>query len=618
MRRPRATILALCGLLSATAPLAGQRPVELDTLRIHVGARAPGSFPALTRATQVLDRATLSAAPVRTVAEALAWVTGADLHQRSPAQGDLALRGSTFEQVLVLVDGVRVSDAQTGHFDLDLSVPLAEVERIEVLRGAATSAYGSDAMGGVVNVVTRRATGARATIEGGSFGAAAASLSGGWERAGSAGRAGLEFRRADGHRPGTDYDIVQGRASASLSLGERRLDAALGAAHRDFGARAFYTPATAPFDEHETTRTLTASAALLAPEGAARALEPRLSVRRHDDDFLLRRDDPAFYRNEHTGWQLGAELAGRWRPAGGVSLAAGGEAWLDLLDSSALGEREERRGALYAEAAAGRPGGATGTAGLRLDAHETFGAFVAPSLSGAVWLHPALRLRAAAGRAFRAPSWTDRYYADPASVGNPDLDPERSWEVEGGAVWSAGRLALEAGVFFRRTDEAIDWARPVGAPEDEPWRTRNVERTDVLGVELEAGAELAGARWRLAVSALDQDSRDAAGFVSRYALRPLTRSALVTMDRPLGEHLNLNLRVAHARRAGQEGPDVEAGACVPGRESAGTRADARLSGVWGRWRLFTDALNLADAATCEPGAVFAPGRSFRAGLEVGR
>src|SRR5690606_16014980 len=108
-----------------------------------------------TRAVQVITADDIRRTPARTVAEVLAWTLGADVLSRSPAQTDLALRGGTFGQVLVLVDGVRMSDPQTGHFNLDLAVPLGEIERIEVLRGGASTTYGSDAMTGVVNVVTR-------------------------------------------------------------------------------------------------------------------------------------------------------------------------------------------------------------------------------------------------------------------------------------------------------------------------------------------------------------------------------------------------------------------------------------------------------------------------------
>ena len=150
--------LALAVALSSlSVPLSAQLPplARLDTLRVEVASRIASGFPARSRVVQVLTEEDLRLLPVRTVAEALRWMTAADLQSRSPAQADLSFRGSTFEQVLVLVDGVRMSDPQTGHFDLDLAVPLDRVARIEVLEGPASALYGADALGGVVNVVTR-------------------------------------------------------------------------------------------------------------------------------------------------------------------------------------------------------------------------------------------------------------------------------------------------------------------------------------------------------------------------------------------------------------------------------------------------------------------------------
>jgi hypothetical protein len=112
-----------------------------------LGSRVSAELPLRTRSVQVLDRPTLESLPARSVAEALRWATGWSLGSRSPAQTDLSIRGGSFEQVLVLVDGVRMSDPQTGHFDLDLAVPLDRVERIEILRGPASAQYGSDAWG---------------------------------------------------------------------------------------------------------------------------------------------------------------------------------------------------------------------------------------------------------------------------------------------------------------------------------------------------------------------------------------------------------------------------------------------------------------------------------------
>src|SRR5690606_39115719 len=137
MRRQIRAVPALVALgLLAGRPAAAQQgaAVELDSIRVTVGSRATAALPAATRAVQVISAEAISRAPVRTVAELLEWALGTDVQARSGAQADLALRGGTSEQVLVLVDGMRMSDAQTSHFDLDLAVPLSEIERIEILR----------------------------------------------------------------------------------------------------------------------------------------------------------------------------------------------------------------------------------------------------------------------------------------------------------------------------------------------------------------------------------------------------------------------------------------------------------------------------------------------------
>lgn len=638
------------------------RPVLLDTLLVQVGSRAWTEMPAVARGVDVLSGARLQALPVRTVTDALSWSIGVDVMERSPAQADLALRGGSFEQVLVLVDGVRMSDRQTGHFDLDLAVPLAEIERIEVLRGPATALYGSDAVGGVVNIVTRRADalvdapsgqpGAPvasvssgpdialgpidARLSAGSFGALDGSVATSLRLGAAAVRFGLEAGQADGHRPGTDQRLLQTRLALDAPLAGRALRADLAFAGRDFGARGFYAPPSAPYDEYEETRTLTASVGWLAggAAGAANAgasngaitLEPRLSARRHEDTFLLQRDDPSFYRNHHVSWQLGGELLARAALAPNARLAVGAEAYRDLLESTGLGDRQETRTAIFAEAVLGDPTRAVLQPGLRVDHHSGFGDFVAPSLAAALQATDRVRLRASAGRAFRAPTWTERYYRDPANIADPELGPERAWEVEAGLDLDAGhgvRLGLAG--FIRAASGLIDWARPAGAPDDEPWRTRNVDDATFRGLEFEASApDLLGARWDLALTALDVESESSDGFVSKYALRPLTRTASLSVERALHPNVLVSARLFHARRAGEDGAGVSSdtmslapGTCLSSAAQTYTRGDARVSVLLRNARIFVDGFNLTGSKHCDVNAFVAPGRALRVGVEVG-
>ena len=598
MKRP-ALIFTLSLMLQAGVAMA-QQPVRLDTLRVTVGSRVSAQLPLAVRAVQVIDRDELARQSGQNIQDVLARALGVDLSARSPAQADLAIRGGGVEQVLVLVDGVRVSDAQTGHFDLSLTVPLHDVERIEVLRGPATALYGANALGGVVNIVTRRpdATRLSGTLSGGSFETMALTLGG--MMAGSRVRVSGtgDYRRSQGHRTGTDYDIATGHATIETLLAGRPLRATFGLNDRDFGAAKFYTSPAANFDEFERTRTITASAAWEANDDVRFAIEPRVSVRRHHDDFVLRRDDPAFYQNVHSTWQLGSEVTARYS---GTSLRAalGGAAYRNVVESTNLGDHAETRAALFAEAGAGTPGIAVGTAGVRYDWHSTFDSFLAPSLAGAFWLYPALHVRASLSRAFRAPTWTDRYYSDPANQGDPDLEPEHAWEGEAGVVVNGATASGSAAVFTRRTTSLIDWTAPQGSPPTTLWQIMNLGAATFRGVELELRAhQLLGARWtaRFSGIAFDHAAEDVR---SKYALRPLTRQASLDVQRNVAG-LDLFLRTAYARRA---------------QEDSYLLLDTRVSRTIRSLRIFLDLSNAADAEYRDISQMPAPGRTLHLGLD---
>lgn len=586
-----------CGDLSAQ-----QIPIPLDTLTVQVGSRVRSRLPVLTRSIELLERDEIRSLPVRTVSGLLEWATGVEILSRSPAQNDLSVRGAGFEQVLVLVNGVRMSDPQTGHFDLDLAVPLEEVERVEILRGPASAFYGADAVGGVVNIVTSQGVpGARARMEGGSWGTARMSAEGGVEGGGGGSfQASGELARSDGHRAGTDYETALLHLSGGHPLGQGRLQGELGLSRKDFGARDFY----APYPSFERTRTYTSSIRWGSAPGKALNVEAGGAFRQHEDDFVLIRDNPAVYRNRHTSSQSGADLALRTTPRSGLDLAFGGEVFWDFLRSNSLGDRTERRGAVFGEMVMGKGRAGALSVGLREDWHQGFGAFFSPSVSASYSVGPSLRLRTALGRSFRAPTWTERYYQDPANVGRADLLPERAWSGEIGAdVTGGSAVGLSLTAFLRRSSDLIDWARAVDAPEGAPWETRNVKEATFEG--LEADLAVSGpweSQWSVGGSLLSLATEDTRGLVSKYALRPLRERLVVGVRRSFGSRFSVGLQAQRGRRAGEDP-----------FHRVDLRTSVRLGSAW----LYLDGTNLADEAYPDITGAAAPGRALFLGIQVG-
>jgi len=417
----------------------------------------------------VLTRSEIAALPVQTVQDVLAVLPGVGLTRRGTrgVQGDLNLRGSTFEQALVLVNGVRVNNPQTGHHSLDLFLPAAAIERVEVLYGAGSAVHGPDAFGGAVNIVT----GAPATsvwlrlgendLKGGGF---SLQLGNGfWVAA--------EREVHTGFRDNTEAEVNQLAAGWSWKKDRAVVDLTLAVGQRSFGAHAFYS-ARFP-DQRESTAGELLTARALLPLNAVSTLGLRARVTTHRDDFILDRERPEWYRNRHRtdGGLLGVELRS---VIGGWDWGFGVEGARDEISSSNLGEHRRERTAVFAEL--GRfTGPLTLAFQVRADRQEPWGTAETAAIGGSWAVADGWVLRGHWGRSIRVPSFTDLYYISPSRVGNPDLEPERGRSAELGL--DRGKFSLT--IFERVADPIIDWL----LDDDGVWRASNAGRVQTRGGE---------------------------------------------------------------------------------------------------------------------------------------
>ena len=496
----------------------------------------------------VITREEIEASGARDAFDLLRLEAGIDVYRTGGAgqQTSLFLRGTNTNQVLVLIDGVRAAAATTGAYAFE-QLPLDAVERIEIVRGPRASYWGSDALGGVIQVFTRRLDGPRVALGHGSYGDAAGSAGiGHWNGDdGYSVQAGA--RRVDGFSA-TNPGICTGPDDPFCSWNPdddafRKASLAARAAHR-FGSQLLsgsllHSQGQSEFDQGHSDIIQQVAGLDLEGELAAN-WSHRLAFGHNREDLQT----PAFgahYRTRRNSllWQNEIRLDDHQRVVAGLDLVreeaevrdtfSGTPRYRDSRDNrAAFAGWRAAWGSLDAEVA------------LRRDHDSAFGGATTGSLAIGWRATERLRLRASVGQGFRSPSMNDLY--DPGYggwfAGNPQLDPERSRSSELGLEWRASDAQrVGFGVHSTRVRDLVSFTGPQNQAE-------NIARAAIDGAELtwrfDAGTWTASANWTW------QDARDADSG-SRLLRRPRQKgSALV--EQGFGEHLRVGLELFHNGR----------------------------------------------------------------------
>ena len=420
--------------------------------------------------------------------EVLRDTTGIQIVSNGP-DGSLAtvsIRGSESEQVLILLDGVRLNSAQNGQFNLsDLPVALEDIERIEVLRGPAAALYGSNAFGGVIQIFTRMPQSdvmTRLSWREGQFNTRNLSASIAQKLASVRYRLGARLDRSDGYRENSDLFQYGFDGLLGFDLGsDFKLDILASHLEKEIGvpgATTWLTP-NARQEDQNTQSSLTLSGPAGAVDLQARGIYTRNNNKYEDPDAFSPTDDT------HLLQTLGAELQASTEN-GPHTVLIGGDAYRDDLDSTANGKQDQNRVAVFGQYEINPTAWLTMLAGLRYDAHSDFKNETSPKAAVLFALSDASRVRLSAAKAFRAPTLNDRYWPDTGFVrGNPDLVPETAWEFElayDRRVDSATDLSLA--MFLRDADNLIEWAPDGGGV----WMPTNISQARIWGFE--AGTNL--------------------------------------------------------------------------------------------------------------------------------
>jgi vitamin B12 transporter len=523
-----------------------------------------------------------------------------DIQQRGAAntQADISIRGASFEQTLVLLNGLRINDAQTSHFNLDVPVPLEALSTISVLRGAGSTLYGSDAIGGVVDFVTfePEATTLRLRTGAGSFGDNQQSILVAYASPRVSEVLTGTREHSDGFIPDRDYLTESASSETRITTPLGDTDLLFAGSNRPFGADQFY----GPYNSFEHTKGWFAS--LNQPLGPHTTAA--VGYRRHSDIFVLFRDRPAVYKNQHIDESWQAVLRRHDTVFKNTTLYYGLEENTDAIHSNHLGHHARNRGAGYLDLDLRAAQRGTLSLGLREEVLSGGRRVFSPQLAGSLWLRPSLKARASLGYGFRLPTYTDLYYSDPTHIANPDLKPESAWNSDGGIDWYLNdRTAAAFTVFYSRQTDAIDYVRTGPTA---PYQASNLSGLHFTGVESSFNwhptpCQHLKADWTLlfgaqqALHGLQSDS------ISNYPTNSASLQWTQSWNRSWNQGILLRTRLGVTQRY---------------QRTAYPVWDLALAREAGRIRPFLQMSNLTNTGYQEIANVRMPGRSFTGGIEL--
>ena len=430
----------------------------------------------------VIQHKEIEQSPAKSIDELLQQYTGVDIRKRggNGVLSDISIRGGSYDQVLILVNGVRMNDSQTGHNSFNIPIDLSNVEQIEIVKGPAARRFGNNAYAGVINIITKshKEKTVKITAEGGDFEAYSlgANINLGGEKFSQSLQANTAY--STGYRYNTDYQVRNVFYQNQLDIKNGKVGIQAGFSEKKFGSNGFYGSSADQYEEIQASIVSMAYRQKLGNWG----LNANAYWRRGQDMYLWKRQNPAAYRNMHIGNNVGGQLNASYDSKIGTT-GLGVELRKEFLASNNLGHRNrfltqvffEHHFSFFSEKLQIVPG-------ISWANYDKAGNFFYPGVDVGFNFNENNKIYANVARVNRIPTFTELYYSNRENIGDADLKPESAISSEVGYRYQNPKITAKVSGFMRNSSDAIDWVRNTSA---EKWAAKNVGDMNLKGVEVE-------------------------------------------------------------------------------------------------------------------------------------
>ena len=507
-----------------------------------------------SKTVQILTADQIRQSGVTHVVDLLQQIAGVDIKRRGAGatQADLNIRGGTFDQTLLLIDGIKLDDAQTGHHTLNFLPPPQMIERIEIIKGPTSRAYGQNAFTGAINIVTKKETPKTLTLDlqKGNYDQTNGSIFLGNTTEKTSVLGFVSRNTSDGYRYNTDYDHNQLFIKSTFNRHKTPLDLIATYSGRKFGANGFYATPSAK-DQYEETQASLISLSQRHKKGAW-IFKPKVYWRRGQDMYEYIRNKPEIYRNLHVTNKLGVafdtSLASDWGLTGmGVDISR------VSIRSNNLGDRSrtmmnfflEHRFYLFNNRVDITPG-------IAANYFSDFGSHSFPGIDMGWQISPKFRLYANTGATFRIPTFTDLYYSDRTTLGNADLEPEEAISNEVGIRLISPKVTASLAFFNRKAKNLIDYVK--NSQDDSiPFKAENIQQVNTSGIDFELTHRIhvntLTHEFKISYSYLENNLKNSGFNFSRYSINnDLKHHFVSNYQIPIHKNLNTYLVYKYVER----------------------------------------------------------------------
>ncbi|SVA19683.1 uncharacterized protein METZ01_LOCUS72537 [marine metagenome] len=538
--------------------------INLEAIEIISSPRIELPFSENSRTIQVITEEEIESSPATNISELLQQIAGVDIRRRgvSGIQADLYIRGGTFDQTLLLIDGFKVEDAQTGHHTMNMAIPIDVIKRIEIIKGAASRIYGQNAFTGAINIVTKEAVKNERSrkIGFGSFEQRDASLTLHQSYENSSFITHYSRQSSEGYRYNTDFTNNNNFIKSNFKIKALPFNMIASFNERKFGANGFYASPEA-IDQYEETQASLLGVSTEIKSGSV-IIKPKIYWKRNQDMYIYLRHDPSVYRNLHITNKTGIELNGSSTSKAGIT-GFGIDVASVSLSSNNLGNRNrtminvfiEHQFKLLKNRLDITPGVAFNyfsdfkfNKNYKNNFFRNFLAF--PGLDIGYKINDNFRIYTNIGYTYRAPTYTDLYYSSPTTVGNEKLIPEKALSEEVGIRYFKNKLNFSLVLFNRKAKDLIDYVKAI---ESDPWQATNIRELNTSGLEASMRIKLYGKNKKthyinFGYSYLKDDLEPSEIQFSKYAINSLKHHITSSINLAISKNLSGSLIYKYSER----------------------------------------------------------------------